>query len=394
MLANMQIGGYYVSQQSAGAFAMQTVYALAILAITWLLALAVKWAFAKLVDNVGFLRRDTASGEGLGMSLGKIAGLVVWLFGLLAILQVFGLNGVIQPVQTLLNDVMGYLPKIVGAALIFFIGAIVARIVKQIVETAMMTINFDKWANRGGADQVTGNMTISKTIATIAYVLIIIPVAIAALEALQIEAISAPASMMLQSILAAIPNIIGAALILGLGYLIARWVSDLLAEILPGLGVDRSLAAMGIMPDGVTFSAIMSRVAQIAILLFFGIMATRMLQFPEVTAILNEVLALGGRVIFGGVIIAIGFLIANLLGKLIGGVGEGGMSAMVVKTVTMVLFTAMGLKFMGIADSIIEMAFGAIVIGAAVAGALAFGLGGKEAAARKLAQLEDKTDKK
>ena len=61
---------------------------------------------------------------------------------------------------------------------------------------------------------------------------------------------------------------------------------------------------------------------------------------------------------------------------------------MVVKYATIVLFVAMGLKYMGIADSIIEMAFGALVVGGAAAGALAFGLGGRDAAAKALAKLD------
>lgn len=392
MFTNMNVGGYRYDESVLWAGLETLGLAIFILLVTWLVAKLAKWAFAKLVDNVGFFRRDTASGEPIGSSLGKIVSLLIWLLGLLAILQVFGLNGVSAPVQTLLNKVMQFIPNIVGAALIFFIGAMIARIVKQIVETAMMTINFDRWATRGGVEEVTGNATISKTIATIVYVLIIIPVAIAALEALNIEAVSVPAALMLQSIFDAIPRIIGAALVLGIGYVIAKWIGSVLREILPGLGVDRSLAALEIIPATTTFSGIVARVTQIAIVLFFAIMAARMLQFPEITLILNEILELGGRVIFGAVIIAVGFLIANLLAKIIGGAGESGMAATIVKTVTMILFAAMGLKFMGIADSIIEMAFGALVIGAAVAGALAFGLGGREAAARKLAEMEKKSD--
>jgi hypothetical protein len=60
---------------------------------------------------------------------------------------------------------------------------------------------------------------------------------------------------------------------------------------------------------------------------------------------------------------------------------------MVVRYDTQVLFVAMGLKYMGIADSIIELAFGALVVGGAAAAALAYGLGGRDAAARHLEQV-------
>jgi hypothetical protein len=62
---------------------------------------------------------------------------------------------------------------------------------------------------------------------------------------------------------------------------------------------------------------------------------------------------------------------------------------MVVKYATIVLFVAMGLKYMGIADSIIELGFGALVVGGALAAALAFGLGGRDVAGRYLARLYD-----
>jgi len=64
----------------------------------------------------------------------------------------------------------------------------------------------------------------------------------------------------------------------------------------------------------------------------------------------------------------------------------------VVRYATIALFVAMGLKYMGIADSIITLAFGSVVVGGALAAALAFGLGGREAAARTLARAEAKKD--
>jgi uncharacterized sodium:solute symporter family permease YidK len=57
-----------------------------------------------------------------------------------------------------------------------------------------------------------------------------------------------------------------------------------------------------------------------------------------------------------------------------------------------VLFVAIGLKSMGVADSIIEIGFSALVVGAALAAVLAFGLGGRDAAARTLEKLEKKAE--
>ena len=384
----MGLGRYTFDQTLAMDILEKILSAALILLVTWLLAKAAKWAFAKLVDNVSFLQRNTSTGDSIGVQLGRIVSLLVWLFGLLAVLQVLDLGGVMRPVTTLLDSIMGFIPNLVGAGLIFFIGLMVARILRDLTVTTLQTIDFDKWANKGGVDNVTGNSAISKTIGTIVFVLVIIPIAIMALEALDLETVSEPASAMLGVIFAAIPKIIVAAILLGIGYLVSRFVVTMIKEILPGLGFDRSVGAIGLLPEGTAASELIARVAQVAIMLAVAIAATRALGFPELTTILNEVLALGSRVIFGAVVIGFGFLLANLLEKVLSGADGGSTAGQIVKWATIVLFTFMGLSFTGVGEIITETAFTAIVVGIAVAGALAFGLGGREWAARKLEQWD------
>ncbi|GAA4044024.1 mechanosensitive ion channel [Parerythrobacter jejuensis] len=386
----MRIGNYEFDQALAMELAEKAGLALLILVVTWALAKAAKWAFAHLVDRVSFLQKGTSSGGSVGESLGKIVSLLIWLFGLLGILQVLELNAVAGPINSLLENIMDFIPNLVGAGLLLFIGLMIAGIVRDIAITAMQTIDLDKWANKGGVDNVTGNNAISTTLGTIIYVLIAIPVAIGALGVLNIAAISGPASDMLRMILEAIPNIIAAAILLGLGYFISKFVVDLLKELLGGLGVDRALGETGLLPDGTAASSVIARIVQVAIILFFAIAATRMLGFPELTAILNEVLALGGKVAFGAVVIGAGFLIANLLAKLIGGASEGSTAATIVRWATIVLFTVMGLQYTEIGGMLPGNALLVFIIGASVAGALAFGLGGREWAARKLEEWDSK----
>ena len=236
---------------------------------------------------------------------------------------------------------------------------------------------------RGGGS-ASSSTSLSAVLGNLVFALILIVVSIAALQILGISAISEPAESMLQTILDAIPRIIAAALLLGLGVFIAKFAAQLLEGTLRGFGTDKSIGELGIVPDGQSASSIIARIAQIAIILFFGVMAARMLNFPEITNFLEEVLSLGGRVLFGGAIIAAGVIIAGLLRRTIG----SGTSGSIIYWATIALFVAMGLSFMGIADSIINLAFGAVVVGGAAAAALAFGLGGREAAARTLNKVD------
>jgi hypothetical protein len=388
-MGNIEIAGYQFDQELFLHWAEKLLYAAVIIIVTWALAKAAKWAFARMVDKISFLQRGTSGGESVGMALGKIVSLLVWLFGLIAVLQQLGFDSVITPVQGLLSNFIGYLDNIVFAAAIFFIGSMIARIVRDLVETALSTVNFDKWANKGGVETMTGNSTISKTIGTIVYVLVIIPVAIAALQMLEISAITEPAMNLLNMVFKAIPLIIGACVLLGLGYVISRWIAGLIRDLLPSLGADRAIDELGILPKGRSASGVIATIVTIAIMVFFAIAATNMLGFPQLTNILETVLAQAGNVVFGAVLIAFGVLIANFLRNLIADATDAGIASNVTYWITVGLFVFIGLKQMSIGGYIVDYAFLAMAVGASVAFALAFGLGGRDAAARVLSDLRD-----
>lgn len=395
--------------------AQKVVIALIILLATWILARVVKWAIGKLVSKIGALQRQGSDGQSLGDSIGQIASLLVWLFGLVAVLQVFALREVLTPIQGMLDTVLQYVPNIIGAGFVFFIGFVIAKIVRQLVVTALNAVDMDALIQRvspsNAADAITGTgpgqpvpaesgpsgatavqestgAKVTSIVGNLVFAIILIVISIAALQILGIRAISDPAVSMLDQILAAIPAIIAAVIILAIGYVIAKFAGDLLESTLKGMGTDKAIASMGIVPEGKSASTIITTVVRIGIVLFFGIMAARALNFPEITQILNEVLELGGRVLFGGAIIAAGFLVAKLVSNAIG----DGTASTVIRYAILVLFAAMGLKYMGIADSIINLAFGAVVVGGALAAALAYGLGGREAAARSLEKMKSKAD--
>jgi Conserved TM helix len=386
-MPNLGFADYQFDPQLATTLAQNIAIVAIILLVTWALAKAAKWAFAKLVDKVPIFQRSVATGQSIGESLGQILSLFIWLFGLIAVLDALHFTAVITPIQSLIDAFIAFVPKVVGAGIIFFVGAMLARIAREIVETTLATVNFDKWANLGGAEQVTGNATISKTIGTVVFVLIIVPVGIAALDMLNVPSITIPAKLMLEMVLKAVPLIIGATLLLGLGYVIARWVGSMMEELLPGLGFDRSMDAMGIVPEGRSASSIVATLVQIAILLFMAIAATRLLGFPELTQIVETVLEQGTSVIFGAALIALGTILATVLKRLVATAAGDGIASVVVYWLTVGLFIFIGLKQMNIGGPIVDYAFAAIAIGASVAFALAFGLGGREAAAKKLNDL-------
>ena len=105
----------------------------------------------------------------------------------------------------------------------------------------------------------------------------------------------------------------------------------------------------------------------------------------SVAALLFQITELGGKVIFGTVIIVVGLFLARILAGLVGSsTGEASYAQTIVKYAIVALLTAIGLTFMGLANEIVMIAFGLILGSAAVATAIAFGLGGRDFAARTL----------
>ena len=392
-------------QQQLVEWGPKVLFAILILVVTHFVAKAVQWGIAKLIDRMPVLKRHPGvGGDSVGIELGRLAYWLVWLVGLIAALQPLGLSGVLTPVTALTNEVFAFLPRLLGAGVFFFAGLILARIVRHIVEAALGALNLERLLGRAGVSigeaplavdssgatmegVAPGRSSIAKAVGITVSAIIIIFAAIGALQILQISAISDPATAMLNTIALAIPQVIAALLILAIAFLIGRWVKTLVETVLPSLGFDRTVQALGMMPAGASPSRIVGTIAMTAILIVGLMEAAKRVGGDSTAALLFQITELGGKVIFGTVIIVVGMFLARILANLVGSsTGESSYAQTIVKYAIIALFTAIGLTFMGLADQIVMMAFGLILGSAAIATALAFGLGGREAAARMLNQ--------
>ncbi len=385
--------------------------ALLILIATWIVARAVKWALHKTIDKNPHLQKHHGGppGETVGHQLGSIAQLIVWLVGIMAALQFLGIGQILEPINRLTTDIFAFLPRLLGAGLIFFVGLIVARIVRKLVETVLAAANVDgllaragigdnpdaerRYPSAGSSQTSTGasRSSLAKAAGILVFALIIIPVAIAAFQVLGIEAISGPAINMLNQIMAAIQRLLTAALWLGIAFVAGRFVKSMIEGVLPSTGFDQAIRSTGVVPATTSPSRIVANVAFTAIVLIAAIEAAKQLGGGTIAVFLAQVTALGAKVIFGTLIIVAGVLLARIIAGLVGSsTGDGGYAQTIVRYAVIALFTAIGLTFMGLADTIVFMAFGLILGSAAVATALAFGLGGREAAGRFLTRYADR----
>jgi Conserved TM helix len=380
-------------------FVPQILAASLLLLIAWILARLLRAIVARVLTVAKIDERLAArmgrDGEtGVAMSQ-TIADTVYWLVFLLflpAVLNALALQGLLQPIQAMLTKILEYLPNLFSAGLIFAIGWLLARIVQGITTNLLASLGVDRVGERVGLSAVMGQQRLSSVIGLVVYVVILIPVLIAALDALAFTAITQPASNMLNSILAALPALFAASLILIVAYIVGRIVSGLTISLLTGIGFNAVLTNLGLRAQPAqgerTPSEVAGNLVLVAIMLFAAIEALRELGFEVLANLIARFTVFAGEIILGLVIFGIGLYLANLASRTIltSGAAQSWLLALAARVSIIILAGAMALRQMGLASDIINLAFGLLLGSVAVAVALAFGLGAREVAGREVAE--------
>lgn len=398
-----------------------------ILAIAWVVATIVKLVATRSLRVLRLDERlnqqtnvDTPPNQNqlsLSDTIGNALYWFIFLLFLLPILNTLELNQALLPVQTLITQIISILPNILAAVLIAFAGWLLATVVRRIVTNLLASAGIDRLGTRFGLQQRTTGQSLSAIIGTIVYVLILIPVAIAALNALRIDAISVPAVAMLQQILNALPAIFTAVFVLIAAYFLGRFVGDLVTNILSSLGFDNIFSILGLPqtrvrrttpppvdaprdystpPDAVTAattsrtpSEIVGIVVLVGIMLFATVAAVDILNIPALTSLVSGIVVIFGRILAGLAVFAVGLFLANLAYNIITSSGDrqAQILGQIARIAIIALVSAMALQQIGVASNIVNLAFGLLLGAIAVATALAFGLGAREIAAEQVREL-------
>ena len=387
-----------------------------ILFVTWVIA---RLAKAAVINGLGRFNLDERLAEQTGVdaegnafqvnaTLGNVVYWFIFLLSLPLVLSALQLPGLLGPVEELLNDFLSAIPQVITAAIVFGIGWLVANIVRGIVTNLLMATGADNFGTRFGfAPRPDDGVSVSGLAGVLVYTLILIPAAIAALNELNISAISDPAVDMLERVLFIIPQVLAAGVVLVVFYFIGQFVSDLVVSLLSGLGFDNITNILGLpeisepepevsLAEGEPLPAveapqkspseIVGVIVLVGVVLFGAITATEILDFPVLTDIVRAIMAVSVRVISGVVVFAIGLYAANLAFRLISGMGMSSSNtlAQAARVAIIAFVGAMALQQMGVATSIVNLAFGLLLGAIAVAIAIAFGLGGRDVAADNL----------
>jgi hypothetical protein len=207
------------------------------------------------------------------------------------------------------------------------------------------------------------------------------------------DAIFLGISNALNTFLAAIPQVVGALLIILIGWIISSALARLVTAGLKRTSVDRVFAehagpVYGKQTRQFEPSVVAGEIVKWIIRLVFLVAAANVLGMPQVSQLLNEVLLWIPNLIVAAIIL----LVAPLLGRFVRGLIEVGAGEMgfsnasllgrLAEIAIIAFAVIIAIDQIGIAANLVNTLFIGVVGAVALAFGLAFGLGGREVAAQ------------
>lgn len=323
--------------------------------------------------------------------VGKLVFIIVFLLFLPPALEALGVVTVSEPITGLVTTFISYLPRIIAAIILVYVGIFVAKIIGQIISVLLKKTKLDGIMKT--ADGETPKVLLSDIIVKIVMTVIILITFVQAFSVLQISAISDPAMTIVNAIFGAIPSILFAAVIIACGVLIAKIACGLLGNVLAVVNFDGKVAK--ILPR-LKYSAtrIVVTVVQYIIIFFVVAQGIEVLNLGILTTVATAIIAYLPMVIKALVIAFVAYLGASLLEGFVLKTSPNAVSVMrIAKIGIYALAGVMIFSQLDIAPIIVNAAFIIVLAAVAVAFALAFGLGGKDFAQKTLNKVDEKMEK-
>jgi len=263
------------------------------------------------------------------------------------------IDAVTDPIVRALSGITGAIPNLLKAALIGFAGYLFAKLARRAVSSLVDRAGLaDRLARIAGEPEESayeapsaplegttyraeeraearakglswlGHSKLANTSGEVAYWVVLAITAVPLLEALRVGALANPLSHAIDAITTYAPRIIGAALLLAIGYVLARFTRKVITTLSRRAGVDRLVTRFN--GDralrGQTLSSIFGTVGMAFVLLHFAISAIGRLQIAEIsgplTGFLSSIYSFLPRLFVAALVLAVGIVVARLVGNL------------------------------------------------------------------------------
>jgi hypothetical protein len=196
-----------------------------------------------------------------------------------------------------------------------------------------------------------------------------------------------------------LPNVIIAVLVFALGWIFGSILCRAVVHVINALRIDNALhrAGMDTVSERagvrVSVAGFLGGVIKWLVIVAFTIASAEILGLTQVTALLRDILVYIPQVIVAAVVLVMAALVADFVGRLVEhSVKATGINAHFAATVARWAILIVGgifpaLTQLRIAQGLVEVLFTGVVFALSLALGLAFGLGGKDAAARLIEKM-------
>lgn len=373
------------------AFIPNLVGAAVLLIIAWLIAEVLRKIAVAALDtlNLNKMLGCAETGTPVSQIIGNILYGLVFLFFLPAILDALALGGLLAPVNGMISKLLAFLPNLAAASLILLVAWLVAKFVRSFSFSFLRSSGIDEKVSA-----YMNQISLAKTISDALYALTLLLFLPAVLDALALQGLLSPVNTMIDKMLAFVPNLFAAAIVLFISYLCGRLIMQFISSILASIGFDAFLSREGFVSNEKKDR----QPSQIVgLLVFFWIMLLAIMQTAEIlgfsalTDLSAKFTIFAAQILLGVIVFAIGLYLANWAHRTIvaSQAANAPLLAASARIAILILSASMALREIGIANDIINLAFGLLLGAIAVAIALAFGLGGRDVAQRHLTKWSD-----
>jgi hypothetical protein len=194
-----------------------------------------------------------------------------------------------------------------------------------------------------------------------------------------------------------LPNLIAGTIILLIGIILASIVKRVLVGVLTGLRVEKYLKRYGISEGKeLTWTVILGEISRWFVIILFLVPTADVWGLPQVTVILNAFLLYLPNVFVAAIIGLVGLVLARIAADLVSAATKGlskDASHMIASStrVAVTIFVLLAvLNQLGVAQDLIRILFTGFVAMIALAGGIAFGLGGQDTARSILNAIRNK----
>lgn len=321
--------------------------------------------------------------DGCEKGFSKFLFYLLMLFVVVFALNVAGQSKAVEPLQQILDQIFGFIPRLIAALAIGFVAWILATLARNVLQALLSATNVDERLGLGENKPITNSVGM---VAFFGIILLLLP---SVLNALELNEISEPINKIVNQITGYVPSLFSGIILFAIGYLVASIVQKVLSNVLSTIGTDKLLSKLGYsggdLIAGKPLSVVISYIAMATILVIIGAEAIKVLQLEFISDLSTGFVDGYFNILAAVIIFCVAIYVANIVGQLIE--PKSAFWARFARLAILVFLGAVALQKANISsltNETFQYAITASIIAAAfaigVGGAIALGLGGRDKA--------------